>query len=283
MTTNPEAEKQRADEEREYKTGIRRMWAMGDYQRFATELIWELGSVVVDAAAVRPGQRLLDVATGTGNVALRAAQAGARVVASDLTPEHFVAGRQSAKKLGVELDWVEADAEALPFGDAEFDVVTSAVGAIFAPRHQRVADEMVRVCKPGGRIVMANFTPEGLAASFFAVFTPYMPPPRPGDEPPVSWGSEAHVKALFGERLALQLKRQAYIERAESPQAYCEFFKRTFGPAVAIYASLETQPARRAELDRAFLEFAEKNDTGRPGGPAEYRYEYLLVTGDRIS
>lgn len=281
-TTETRGPSNHADADREYKAGVRTVWAMGDYHAFAKELVWELGDVLVQQAGVRSGQRVLDVATGTGNVALRAAQAGARVVGSDLTPEHFVAARRNARELGVEVDWVEADAECLPFSDGEFDVVTSAVGAIFAPKHQRVADEMVRVCKPGGKIVMLNFTPEGLAGEFFAVFAPFMPPPRDGDQAPVSWGSEAHLRALFADRVVLETRRGSYVERAANPRAYCEFFKRTFGPAVAICRSLAAEPERLAQFDREFLAFAQKNDSSKGGVASEYRYEYLVVNAEKV-
>lgn len=270
------------DVDRDNKAAARRTWAMGDYATFASELIWDVGPAVVDAAGVRPGRRVLDVAAGTGNAAIRAAEAGADVVASDLTPEHFVAGRQLAQRHGVELEWVEADAEALPFEDGEFDVVMSCLGAIFAPNHARVAAELLRVCKSGGTIAMANFTPRGVAEDFFAVFAPYMPPPRPGDESPMLWGSDDHVRALLGPGLkSLELTPMSYIERAASPAAYCEFIKRTFGPVVAIYASLSERAAETAGLDKAFLEFAERSNVGPIGGPAEYRYEYVLVVGRR--
>ena len=268
-------------EDREFKAGVRSRWAKGDYARFA-DLVWPLGPVLVEAAAVRPGQRVLDVACGTGNVAIRAAEAGADVVASDLTPEHFPAGQRNARRSGVELEWVEADAEALPFGNAGFDVVTSAVGAMFAPRHERVADELLRVCRPGGTIVMANFPPEGTAADFFAVFGPYMPPPREGDSPSMLWGCEEHVRGLFGGRVSsLEFTRLSYVERAATPRAYCEFCKETFGPVVAIYESLAEDPAGVAALDDAFLRFAERSNRGRAGGSAEYHYEYLLVVAQK--
>lgn len=265
------------------KAAVRAAWALGDYHRFATTLVWSLGEVLVAAVGDLKGRRVLDVAAGTGNTAIRAAEAGAEVVAGDLTPENFEAGRREAAARGVEVEWVEADAEALPFDDGEFDVVTSSVGAIFAPHHQAVADEMVRVCKPGGTIGMINFTPRGTAADFFDVFVPYMPPPPPGAQPPVLWGSEQHVRELFGDRVSfLQLKRDRYIERAASPRAYCEFIKETFGPVAAIYAGLqEADPGRAEQLDREFLQFAERANSASAGAGAEYPYDYLLVVAQK--
>ena len=125
---------------------------------------------------------------------------------------------------------------------------------------------------------MINFTPEGLGGEFFGTFAPYMPAPPPGALPPVLWGSEDHVRKLFGGRVdALEMTRREYVERATSPRDYCEFFKETFGPAVGIYASLADQPERTEELDRDFLRFATRSSQGAPQGSAEYRYEYLLV------
>jgi 2-polyprenyl-3-methyl-5-hydroxy-6-metoxy-1,4-benzoquinol methylase len=154
-------------EARAAEAEARAMWALGDYHRFAKQTVWGLGPVLVEACGVFAGQRVLDVAAGSGNVAIRAAEAGAAVVASDLTPENLEAGRREARARGVELEWVEANAEALPFGDGEFDVVTSALGAIFAPDQRAVASEMLRVCRPGGTIGMINFIPDGVAKEFF--------------------------------------------------------------------------------------------------------------------
>ena len=268
---------------REVKAQQRAMWALGDYHRFATQTVWGFGPVLVEACAIRSGQRVLDVAAGSGNVAIRAAESGAQVVASDLTPENFEAGRREARARGVQLEWMEADAESLPFADGEFDVVTSSVGAIFAPDHQAVADELLRVCRPGGTIGMINFTPEGLAAEFFELFGRYAPPPPPGALAPVLWGSEEHVRELFGGRLAsLELARREYVERSPGdPAAYCEFFKETFGPVVGLYASLADRPDRLAALDRDFLGFATRSNQGPPDGRAEYHYQYLLVVGRR--
>ena len=273
QATGPQA--QQAD--REVKNAVRAAWALGDYHLFAKQTIWEGGPQLVNACGIGAGQRVLDVAAGTGNTAIRAAEAGAQVVASDLTPENFEAGRREARARGVELEWVEADAEALPFTDGEFDVVTSSFGAIFAPRHRAVAGEMLRVCRPGGTIGMLNFTPEGLITDFLAVLAPYAPPPR-GALSPALWGSEEHVRGLFGAQADfLELTRHDYPERAASPRAYVEFYKQTFGPVAAICQRLAGQPGQIAAFDRDFLGFATRANSGPPEGPAEYRYEYLLV------
>jgi 2-polyprenyl-6-hydroxyphenyl methylase/3-demethylubiquinone-9 3-methyltransferase len=204
--------------------------------------------------------------------------AGARVVASDLTPEHFEAGRREADALGLELEWVEADAEALPFDDGAFDVVTSSFGAIFAPAHAKVAGELLRVCRPGGTIGLLAFTPGGLAGAFFGLLSRYAPPPPPGALSPLLWGSEEHVRELFAGRTAsLELTRREYVERAASPLAYHELFRTTFGPVIALYTLHAGEPARVAALDRELHELATRANRGAPGRSAEYVYEYLLV------
>jgi SAM-dependent methyltransferase len=256
-------------------------WALGDYHRFAKHMVWGFGPTLVAACGISPGQRVLDVAAGTGNTAIRAALAGADVVACDLEPAQFEAGRREARSCGVELEWVPADAAALPFADGEFDVVTSSAGAMFSPDHQAVAGELVRVCRPGGTIGMITFTPEGMAGEFFELFGRYMPPPEPGAQPPGLWGDEAHVRALFRDRLSsLELTRSEYVERAPGGSAgFLGFYKRTFGPVVAIYERLDEDG--RAELDRAALEFVDRWNTGAPDGPAHVPVEYMLIVGRR--
>lgn len=279
MATKQTAEAQATvDGDREVKASMRAMWALGDYHRFAKATVWELGATLVEACGISTGTRVLDVAAGTGNTAIRAAERGAEVVASDLTPELFDAGRREARAHGVELDWVEADAEALPFADAEFDAVTSSVGALFAPNHQAVADEMLRVCRPGGVIGMINFAPRGTAAEFFELFGSYAPPPPAGAQPPLLWGDERHVRDLFGEGVdSLEMTHGTYVERAGSPTEYRDLFVQTFGPLIAIASSLADDPERAAALDRDLRMFAERANQGPPDGPAEYPYEYLLV------
>jgi SAM-dependent methyltransferase len=254
-------------------------WALGDYHRFAKETVWGVGPILVEACRIGPGQRVLDVAAGTGNAAIRAAQRGADVVASDLNPEQFRAGRAEAAAAGAELEWVVADAQALPFADGAFDVVMSLFGALFAPDHQAVADELVRVCRPGGIVGMANFVPSGVGGRLFELFRRYGPQPRDSGDPPLLWGNEGHVRELFGARLELEIRHRTYIERAASPTAYRDFFSETFGPVIALRAGLAGDPDRLAQFDREFMAFAAESNAGRAGAPAEYPYEYLLVTG----
>ena len=257
----------------------RMMWALGDYHRFATATVWELGPVLVTACGVSSGQRVLDVAAGTGNVAIRAAQAGASVVASDVTPENFEAGRRAARAAGVDVEWVEGDAQDLPFEDGEFDVVTSCFGAMFAPDHEVTARELLRVCRPGGVIGMMSFTPDGAGGDFFRVLSEYAPPAPTAARSPLLWGTEEHVRNLFGGRdHSLSMTRRQYFETAASARDYLELFRQTFGPLVAIYASLRDQDGRSAELDAAFLQFIERWNRGAPEGGVRIPYEYLLVT-----
>jgi ubiquinone/menaquinone biosynthesis C-methylase UbiE len=267
---------------RQVKSAHRHMWALGDYHRFAMSTVWQLGPVLVEACGVSAGQRVLDVAAGTGNVAIRAAKTGATVVASDLTPANFEAARRAAAAEGVDLEWREGDAEALPFADGEFDVVTSCFGAIFAPNHRAVANELVRVCRPGGTIGMVNFTPEGTAGGFFEVLGRYALPAPPGALPPVLWGREAHVRDLFGSQVAsLEMTRRTYVETAPSVRDYCELFRQTFGPMIAIRAGLADQPERLAALDRDFMEFVTRSNRAATADRVEIPYEYLLVIAHR--
>jgi ubiquinone/menaquinone biosynthesis C-methylase UbiE len=255
------------------------IWALGDYHRFAAATVWELGPRLVSACGIAAGQRVLDVAAGTGNVAIRAALAGAEVVASDLAPEHFDRGRRAACEAGVDLEWVEGDAQALPFGDAEFDVVTSCFGAMFAPDHHATAQELLRVCRPGGVVGMMNFTPDGAGGDFFRLLAAYLPPAPPGALPPLLWGTDDHVRRLFGDGVqSLAMARHEYVEAASSAREYFDLFKSAFGPLVAIYAGLDERAARH--LDEALLEFIARWNRGRRG-EVRIPYEYLLVVACR--
>ena len=190
------------DADRALKAKHRAMWAMGDYSSVAHELIPSLGPILVEAAGIGAGDRVLDVAAGTGNAAIPAARAGASVVASDLTPELLQIGENEATREGLDLEWQEADAEALPFGDGDFDAVISCVGVMFAPHHKVSADEIARVCRSGGTIGLLSWTPEGFIGQMFATMKPYAAPPPPGAQPPPLWGSEEHLRELFGDRFS---------------------------------------------------------------------------------
>lgn len=177
------------------------MWAMGDYPAIASHVIAATGPTLVAATGIGPGDRVLDIGAGSGNAAIPAARAGADVVASDLTPELLETGRQAAEAQGLTLRWEVGDAEALPYPDASFDVAISCVGLMFAPHHERTADELVRVVRPGGRIGLLSWTPRGFIGQMFAVMKPFAPAPPPGAQPPPLWGDEAHVRGLLGQRI----------------------------------------------------------------------------------
>jgi SAM-dependent methyltransferase len=270
-----------ADDDRALKARHRAMWALGDYPRLAADLLPELGRSLVEATGVGPGDRVLDVAAGSGNVAVLAAKAGASVVAGDLTPELFDAGRVRAASEGVELEWREADAEALPFADGEFDVVLSCVGVMFAPHHQAAADELVRVCRPGGRIGLINWTPEGFIGQLFATMKPYAPPPPPGASPPPLWGREDHVTGLLGERVTdLRTERRTLtVDQFDRPEGFRDYFKAVYGPTIAVYRSLAEEPERAAALDGELVELARRADRGQ--GSTVVDWEYLLLTATK--
>lgn len=180
-----------AQVDRTLKTRHRAMWALGDYQSVASHVIPQLGAVLVKECGVQRGDRVLDIAAGSGNAAIPAALAGADVVASDLTPELLEIGRHLAAVRGAALEWREADAEHLPFADGEFDVVMSCVGIMFAPHHRPAAEEMLRVCRAGGTVGLINWTPQGFVGRMFATMKPYAPPPPPGAQPPPLWGTRS--------------------------------------------------------------------------------------------
>jgi SAM-dependent methyltransferase len=279
MTTQNSA----TEADRALKAKHRAMWAQGDYPSLAAEVIPGLGAVLVEACGVRSGQRVLDVAAGTGNAAIPAALAGADVVASDLAPELFEAGRQVAEKQGAHLTWQEADAEALPFGDAEFDTVLSCVGVMFAPHHQRAAGELVRVCRPGGTIGLLSWTPQGFIGRMFATMKPYAPPPPPGAQPPPLWGDEDHVRALLGDRVTdvRAERRIVRVDRFETPEAFRDYFKERYGPTITVYKNIAGDPERTAALDRDLADLARDGDLATGGGGTVLEWEYLLLTARR--
>jgi ubiquinone/menaquinone biosynthesis C-methylase UbiE len=264
--------------DRALKARHRAMWALGDYPALADEIIPDLGRVLTDACGVQPGDTVLDVAAGSGNAAIAAARAGARVVACDLTPELLDAGRARAAALSLELQWREADAEALPFADGQFDIVMSCLGVMFAPRHQRSAGELVRVCRPGGTIGLLSWTPEGFIGQLFATIKPYTPPPPPGAQPPPLWGRKDHVRALLGDRVtSITARRQALrVEQFGTPEAFRDYFKARYGPVIAAYRAIAGDPGRVSALDCELVDLARRYDHGATTTVMDW--QYLLLT-----
>ena len=260
------------------KAKHRAMWALGDYPALASDIIADLGPVLVRACRIRSGDRVLDVAAGSGNAAIPAAQAGASVVASDLTPELLEAGRRLAARQGAELEWRQADAEDLPFADGEFDTVMSCLGVMFTPYHQASADELVRVCRPGGTIGLLNWTPEGFIGQMFATMKPYAPPPPPGAQPPPLWGREDHVRSLLGDRVTdVQATRQTVqVSLFGRPEDFRDYFKARYGPTIAVYRGVADDPQQAAALDAELAELAQRHDLGT--GQTIMEWEYLLFT-----
>ncbi len=263
------------------KARHRAMWASGDYASMVETFLLPLGPRLVEACRIGPGMRVLDVAAGTGNASIPAAQRGASVTASDLTPELLEAGRRHAEANGLELEWVEADAEKLPFDDESFDVVMSSIGVMFAPHHQAVADELVRVCRPDGTIGLLSWTPEGMLGALFRTMGPFVPPPPPGAQPPPLWGSEEHLRELSGDRVEWQTLERNLLEITAFARArdYGEHFKARYGPTIAAQANARTN-GRDAEFVEALDRFCDEWNRGTPDR-ARFEKEYLLAVGKR--
>jgi SAM-dependent methyltransferase len=268
--------------DQELKARHRAMWASGDYPTMVETFLLPLGPVLVQACDIGPGQRVLDVAAGTGNASIPAAERGATVVASDLTPELLDAGRRRAAESGGQLEWVEADAEHLPFDNEDFDVVMSCIGAMFAPHHQDVADELVRVCRRGGTIGLASWTPEGMIGALFRVMRPFAPPPPPGASPPPLWGSEEHLHELFGDRVEFTTldRRVLNVTAFRRPNEWGEHFTQLYGPTITTRANAR-RDGREREFDDALAAFCREWNLGTDD-QARFEQEYLLAVGRRV-
>ncbi|MEV4232598.1 class I SAM-dependent methyltransferase, partial [Streptomyces bobili] len=203
--------------------------------------------------------------------------------APDMTPELFEAGRLVAAERGAQLTWQEADAEALPFGDAEFDTVLSCVGVMFAPHHRQAAGEMVRVCRPGGTIGLLSWTPQGFIGRMFAAMKPYAPPPPPGAQPPPLWGDEDHARGLLGDRVTdvRAERRTVRIDLFPTPEAFRDYFKERYGPTISVYKNIAGEPDRAAALDRDLAALARDGNLAAGQDGMVMEWEYLLVTARR--
>jgi SAM-dependent methyltransferase len=257
------------------------MWASGNYPEMVETFLLPLGPRLVAACGIEEGTRVLDVAAGTGNASLPAAVRGARVTASDLTPELLDAGRRRAELEGLQLEWVEADAEHLPFPDASFDTVMSSIGVMFAPHHQAAADELVRVCRPGGTIGLICWTPEGMIGDLFKTMKPFAPPPPPGASSPPLWGSEEHLRELFGDRVTWRTLERENLDVTAFPRArdYGEHFKAYYGPTIVARGNA-AKSGREREFDEAVDAFCDRWDVGKDG-QGRFDQEYLVAVGSR--
>jgi len=249
------------------------MWGNGPYQR-VTDTLTDIHELVVERLEPGPGDRWLDLATGTGAVAERAAAAGAQVTGLDLAPVLIETAKERAGERGLEIEYVVGDAERLELADASFDKVSSTCGIMFAPDHEAAAGELARVTKPGGRIALANWTPQGGLAQMFKVMAPYMAAPPPSS--PFDWGDESRVRELLGESFELELEEHVSTLTVPSGEDYWELFSTSYGPTKTLADSLGD---RREELHRDWVDFFETNY--KSNGEIVHTREYLLVLGTR--
>jgi SAM-dependent methyltransferase len=259
----------------EFKERQRKVWSVGDFPDVATRIV-TASEAVVAASEVGPDQDVLDVATGTGNAAIIAAQRGARVTGIDLTPELFDAARRRIGEADLQIELIEGDAEDLPFPDDSFDCVLSVFGVMFVPRHEVGASELVRVCRPGGTIGIAAWTPEGSTGQMFRVLSAHMPPPPPELKPPFLWGIEEHVRELFRESGAeLDFERRIVAFEYPSVDWAIEYNERVLGPIVMTKSALEPEgkwDVVRQELFDLFASGSRQTDGG-----VIFEGEYLLT------
>lgn len=261
------------------KSRLKTTWMSGDYGHFATYL--EPGALeFLERLNVQPGTRMLDVGCGAGQLAIPAARAGIHVTGVDIAPNLIeqARARASAENLAAQFD--EGDAEMLPYPDAKFDVVVSLIGAMFAPRADRVAAELLRVCRPGGRIVMANWTPGGHVGQMFKIIGKYVPP-SPLMDSPLKWGDEATVQSRFrtGAKSIVATKRLYSMRYPFPPPEVVEFFGSYYGPTVRAMASLDA--AGQANLRRELVELWTANNSARDAAATHVDAEFLEIVVDR--
>jgi SAM-dependent methyltransferase len=245
------------------------MWGSGNYAAVA-EKIADVGELCVERAGVEPGMEVLDVACGAGNATIPAARAGARVTGADFSPELLAIARERAADAMVEVDWVEADVQEMPFGDASFDRVLSTFGHMFAPDHERTADEMKRVCR--GTIAICCWAPDGAIGRMFRKVAELVPPP-PGSESPLLWGTEEHVRELLGDG---RFERHEVEWRDTSVDSYATFMLESFGP---LLDAQEVLGERSGELREAYTRYLDAENL-ETDGTLRFHGQYLLAVVD---
>jgi len=257
---------------------LRAVWAAGDYQRIAVNLTI-MGELLCEAVDLRAGQKVLDVATGTGNTALAAARRNCEVTGLDFVGEFLERARQRAEAEGLPVEFIEGDAESLPFPDASFDVVLSTIGAMFVPDQQKAASELLRVCRPGGKIGMANWTPGSWAQQVGVICSRYVKAPPAGQASPFDWGSGTAVHALLGEGVAdIKFQKRSFLARHGSCGDYWEMFLKGSGGLVALFDSLE--PCHREAITAEVVALLERSNQSKDG-TLVLPNEYLEVVATR--
>jgi SAM-dependent methyltransferase len=263
------------------KQAARTTWAAGDYDAMMRqEGLYEVGERIVGQAGVAAGEVVLDLACGTGNAAIPAARTGATVIGLDLTPRMLEVGRRRAEEAGVSVDWREGDAEEIPLADASVDVVLSTFGVMFAPRHEVVADEIARVLRPGGRVALCAWTPEGTIGEFFQIAGAYLPPPPEVVDPPLRWGSEDRVAELLeGTGITVACTRHQAGLRHDSVETAVDCYLDWFGPMVQARAVADAEgrlSALRADLAGLFARHSRHQGAG-----IVLPAEYLTAVGEK--
>ena len=253
----------------EVKGRQQRAWASGNYAAVAAR-IQPMAELLVDAADLEPGSTVLDVATGSGNAALAAARLGARVTGIDYVPELLEHGRERATAEGLDIEFATGDAEALTFAEGSFDAVVSVVGVMFATDQDRAAAELLRVCRPGGSIALANWTPSSFVGDIFRTVGRYVPPPAVPS--PLAWGTEQRLAQLLGDGVSELLARpRQFVFRFASAREFADFFRANYGPVHTAFAKLDA--AGQASLERDLVELAEAHNRSTSSAvaiPAEY-------------
>ena len=259
------------------KLAHRATWASGDYPAVAAAFVQEVGLTTVASAGIEPGTDVLDVGAGSGKAAIPAALAGARVTALDLVPGLIETGRVLAAVAGVEIEWVEGDAEALPFGDQSFDTVLSVLGVQFTPRHEATARELARVLRPGGTMALACWTPGGFIGRLFRTMAPYLPKPPAGATAPPLYGDEDHVRALFaGTAVELRFERHSAAFHGDTPSGFVAFMADHYGPLLKARERLSAE-GRWDELHADLVALCESANVSEDAFLAPS--EYLLTLG----
>lgn len=261
------------------KTRQQATWSSGDYSVIGTTLQL-VGETIAETLDVMPGDRVLDVAAGNGNASLAAARRGADVTATDYVSTLLDQTTARAHAEGLEIEVRTADAENLPYADATFDAVVSTFGVMFAPNQERSASEMTRVTRPGGRIGLTNWTPDGFIGQMFKIVGRYVPPPA-GIASPLGWGDESRLAELFGDRVrSISVTRRDYVFRYRSTQQWLDTFRSFYGPMHKAFGALDEPTAQ--QFERELLDLAEALNTSMAGGmrvPSEYLEVVAIVAG----